>query len=130
MSALMSCSGALHALRDQCPHGVRVKDRGLALRQSQILHDTQQLLVLVWLPWTSDHGALILEMVTVAITATVCHAAELGSDGCPLTLVFCVKLNQLLVVLFAPGTDVVLGMEHAANMQVNVQQRASLQTNS
>jgi hypothetical protein len=37
--------------------------------------------------------------------------------------------DELLIVFFAPSADIVLGVEHSAHMQVNVEQRSVLEAN-
>jgi hypothetical protein len=62
-------------------------------------------------------------MVAITITATVGHTPKFISDGRPLTPVLSIELNKLFVVFFAPRSDIVLRMEHATNMQVDIEQR-------
>lgn len=83
----------------------------------------------MWLPRSRQHGALVLEVVAVSVTTAISHASELCSDCRPLALVQRMEHDKLLVVFFAPGADIVLGVEHSAHVQVNVEQRSVLETN-
>lgn len=127
MPTLVSSSGALHALRNQCPHGARIQDAGLALLKSQVLHDRQKFLILVWLPGSCHHRAQVLKVVAVSIATAVRHATKLHANGCPLTLVFFIEHDELLIIALAPCTDVVLRVEHTADMQIDIEQWSVLE---